>query len=155
MSESLESPPRVEPAPPLPQANELTQFFWDGARRHELWIQRCDDCSHYIHTPKPMCRFCQSRRLSPSQVSGRANLYSWTVALQPFHLYFVDKIPYILATVELMEQPGLMVLSNLVGCDEEDLAAGMPLQVTYRDLTDEVTIPVFAPATGTKGGRHG
>ena len=29
------------PAPPLPVPDALTQFFWDGVARRELWIQRC------------------------------------------------------------------------------------------------------------------
>ena len=29
------------PLPPLPQADDVTQFFWDGVAEGELRIQRC------------------------------------------------------------------------------------------------------------------
>ncbi len=81
-------------------------------------------------------------------MSGRATLYSWTVAEQPFHPFYVDKVPYVIATVELVEQPRLMFLSQVVDCAEDDLAAGMPLEVTFRELSPELTLPLFRPAQG-------
>ena len=138
----------TEPAkPPMPVPNELTQFFWDGVARHELWIQRCQTCGHYIHYPKIMCRYCQSRDLAGERVSGNATLYSWTIATQPFHPFWVDKIPYTLATVELAEQSRLMFLSQVVDCPEEALEAGMPLEVTFVEMSPELTLPFFRPAS--------
>jgi uncharacterized protein len=134
------------PKPPMPMPNELTQFFWDGVARHELWIQRCQTCGHYIHYPKIICRFCQSRDLAGERVSGNATLYSWTIATQPFHPFWVDKIPYTLATVELAEQPRLMFLTQIVDCPEDELEAGMPLEVTFVEQTPELTLPFFRPA---------
>ena len=98
MTTSPESPPL-----PLPSPDAVTQFFWDGVARHELWIQRCQNCRHYLHYPKTLCRYCQSDDLAGEQVSGRATLYTWTIAVQPFHPFYVDRIPYIVATVELVE----------------------------------------------------
>lgn len=128
--------------------NELTQFFWDGVAREELWIQRCQVCGHYIHYPKIICRYCQSRDLAGERVSGNATLYSWTIATQPFHPFWVDKIPYTLATVELAEQPRLMFLTQIVECQEEELEAGMPLEVTFVELSPKLTLPFFRPARG-------
>lgn len=136
----------VPVSPMLPTPDELTQFFWDGVAQHELRIQRCQACGHYIHYPKPICRYCQSRDLAGERVSGKATLYSWTIASQPFHPFWVDKVPYTLATVELVEQPRLMFLSQVVDCAEEDLAAGMPLEVTFVELSPELTLPFFRPA---------
>ena len=134
------------PAPPLPVPDALTQFFWDGVARRELWIQRCGNCKHYLHYPKTICRFCQSRDVAGERVSGRATLYSWTIAETAFHPFFVDKVPYTIATVELVEQPGLMFMSQVVDCPEEKLSAGMPLEVTFHELSPELTLPFFRPA---------
>ena len=74
-------------------------------------------------------------------------LYSWTIAMQPFHPFYVDRIPYNIATVELVEQCGLMVLTRIVNCAEEELRAEMPLEVTFEDVTPELKLPVFQPAS--------
>jgi uncharacterized OB-fold protein len=130
----------------MPVPDATTQFFWDGVARHELWIQRCQACGFYLHYPKTICRNCRSRDLAGEPVSGNATLYSWTVATTAFHPFFVDRVPYVLATVELVEQAGLMFCSQLTGCAEDDLSAGMPLAVTFEELAPALTLPFFRPA---------
>jgi uncharacterized protein len=132
--------------PPLPKPDELTEFFWAGAREHRLMILRCNACGSYIHEPRPWCRFCLSTDLAPAEVSGRARLDTFTIPMQPSHPYFMARVPYNLAIVELIEQEGLKLVSSIVDCAEEDLRVGMPLQVVFREVTDDVTLPHFAPA---------
>ena len=50
------------------------------------------------------------------------------------------------ATVELVEQPGLMFLSQVVDCAEDDLRIGLPLEVVFEELGPELTLPFFRPA---------
>jgi hypothetical protein len=50
------------------------------------------------------------------------------------------------ATVELVEQAGLRVITNVVDCPFDVLRAGMALQVAFTKLSDELTIPQFRPA---------
>jgi uncharacterized OB-fold protein len=132
-------------APPLPIPDESSQFFWDGVAVDELWILRCQSCGKYIHLPKPMCRFCHSVVLAPERVSGRARLYSWTVAMQAFHPYFAERIPYTIATVELVEQDRLMFVTNIVDCDEDDLRDQMELEVVFPTVADGFKLPMFRP----------
>jgi hypothetical protein len=33
-----------------------------------------------------------------------------------------------------------------VGCEPEDLVAGMPLSVEFHDASDEIALPYFSPA---------
>jgi uncharacterized OB-fold protein len=134
------------PAPLLPIPDPLTQFFWDGVAHGELRIQRCQQCRHYIHYPRPICRFCRSRELRGERVSGRASLYSWTISTQAFHPFWVARAPYTIATVELAEQPRLMFLSQVVGCAEAELRAGMPLEVSFERVAPELVLPFFRPA---------
>jgi uncharacterized OB-fold protein len=132
-------------SPPMPQPDELTQFFWDGVNEHELRILQCDRCGKFIHWPRPVCRFCLSTSLTPARVSGRGRLHTWTQPLQPFDPYFLDHIPYVLAVVELDEQPGLMVVTDIVDCAEDDLRIDMPVEVTFREAAPGYTLPFFRP----------
>lgn len=139
--------PQAAVSPPMPAPDELTQFFWDALKERKLMIQRCQECGHYIHWPRPLCRFCLSSELAPEEVSGRATLYSWTIATQPFHPYFVDKVPYTLATVELVEEKNLKLVSHLIECPEDEIKVDMPLEVVFQEITPELTLPLFKPAT--------
>ena len=143
-SDSLQAD--LSASPPMPIPDAITQFFWDGLAAGELRILRCRGCRKFIHYPKPICRFCQSTELAGERVSGRAKLYSWTVAVQAFHPFWTDRLPYTIGTVELIEQPGLMFASQIVGCEAADLRAGMPLEVVFERLTPELFVPFFRPA---------
>ncbi len=134
-------------APPPIVIEPFTEPFWEGTRQRQLRILRCQACGTYIHLPRPVCRNCQGFDLAFEQVSGRATLYSFTETHKAFHPYFVDRVPYLLATVALIEQPQLHFLSNLVGVSESDARIGMALEVDFEMLSDEITIPVFRPVS--------
>ena len=136
----------AQPMPPMPAPDDLTQFFWDGVNQGKLMILRCQGCGFYVHYPRPICRRCLSTDLEPTQVSGRGTLYSYTVAIQPFHPYFVEKVPYVIAVVELPEQEGLRVTTNIIDCPEEKLKAGLPVEVVFNEVAPGLTLPLFKPA---------
>jgi len=132
--------------PPLPVPDALSEPFWAGAREGQLVIQRCRRCGLYVHLPRPVCRRCQSLDLGHEAVSGRGTVYSWTETHKAFHPFFVDRVPYLVAVVELDEQPGLHLLSNLVRVADVDTRFGMAVTVDFEQLSPELTIPVFAPS---------
>jgi uncharacterized OB-fold protein len=140
-----------EPTPPVPVPDSLSEAFWRGAREGRLVIQRCTSCGLCIHLPRPVCRRCRSFALGYEAVSGRGTVYSFTETHKAFHPFFVNRVPYLLASIELEEQRGLRVVSNLVRIDEPDVWFGMPVDVVFEALSPEVTIPVFAPVTEPGG----
>jgi uncharacterized OB-fold protein len=148
---TADAPP--PPAPPPIIEDPLTAFFWDAARRRELHIQRCQSCGTFIHMPRPICRNCQSFDLAGEQVSGRGTLYSWTQTFKPFHPFFVDRVPYVIATVTLVEQEGLQFMSNLVGIDpervDEEAQFGMEVEAEFEELADGLVVPMFRPVGAT------
>ena len=70
-------------------------------------------------------------------------MYTYTVTYQNQSPGFRDQLPYVLAYVELEE--GVRLLTNIVGCAPEDVTIGMPVQVTFEDVTPDVTLPKFKP----------
>jgi uncharacterized protein len=137
---------QVRPVRPAPDS--LTSFFWDGAREHKLLIQKCNSCGRFQHPPEPVCHHCLSFDLGAGAVSGRGTIYSFEIATQAFHPWFADKIPFVIAVVELIEQPSLKLITNIVDADPGALDIGADVQVTWRQLDDEFTLPVFRPVAG-------
>ena len=128
----------------LPTPDDETQPFWDAARDRRLLIKRCDDCGETYFYPRTFCPACWSDRTSWVEASGRATLYTYSIVHRNDLPPFPDRVPYVAAVVDLEEGPRMM--SNVVDCPVEDLAVGMPLVVTFRHETDEMTLPVFRPA---------
>lgn len=136
--------------PPLPAADALTGFFWEAVARHELMMLRCQRCQHYVHYPRPICPRCQSEDLAPESVSGKGSLYSHTQTVQAFHPFWADKLPYVVAIVELVEEPGLRMVSNLVNCPDDQRRIGLPVEVDFVEVAQGLTLPIFRPAVSAQ-----
>jgi uncharacterized OB-fold protein len=132
--------------PPVPQPGPLAEFYWDAVEQGRLDILRCDNCGHYVHYPRPICDVCLGESLTPATVSGRGTVYAWTAVMQAFHPYFVDKLPYLLAVIELEEQAGLKVTTNLVEVEEDKVWCGLPVEAVFTEVCPGFVLPFFRPA---------
>lgn len=129
---------------PIPAITpEMTPFF-DAAKRHELVVQRCGQCGMHRFPAREICSSCLSRDAAWVQVSGGGEVFSYNVMHQVYHPGFADEVPYAVVVVKLKE--GAKMNSNLVGVKPHDIKIGMPVKVVFEDITDEVTLPKFAPA---------
>jgi len=130
---------------PIPVPIPETQYFWDKVKEHELWLQRCQDCSKVFFYPRLHCPQCMSENLQWFQASGRGTLYTYMINHRPAP-GFEEDAPYAIAVVQLQEGPRMM--TNIVGIENtpENLVLDMPLEVVFDDVLPEVTIPKWRPA---------
>jgi uncharacterized protein len=136
---------------PLPVRDELSRTYWDGARDGRLVLLRCPQCSMFVHPPiRDNCPGCRHEGLEPAEVSGRGTVYSWSVMHSGGNPGFDDKLPFVVLVVELDEQSGLITIGNLVDATAADLAVGLPLEVTFERIDDEVTLPQWRIAAGVR-----
>ena len=138
----------TKPSRVLPQLTPENEHFWRGGAQGKLIFLRCGACAHLVHPPSPVCPQCLSRELAPAVVSGRATLLTYTVNHHPWIPGFPP--PYVIAIVEIEEQAGLRLTTNLVGCEEKDIAIGMALRVRFEDLGEGVFLPLFEPASALR-----
>ncbi|MEU3734324.1 MaoC family dehydratase N-terminal domain-containing protein [Streptomyces sp. NPDC033538] len=137
--------PDPAPAPalrPRPAVNRDNAFFFDGAKRHRLLIQRCAACSALRHPPGPCCPECNSLEWDTVEASGRGHVHSYVVNHHPRHPAF--DYPLVVAVVELAE--GTRLITNLTGIAPEDVAIDMPVVLDWLDADPDLTLPVFRPA---------
>ena len=78
------------------------------------------------------------------KLGGRGKVYSWTIIYPPVLPAFEDKTPYNVVLVQLDE--GIRMVSNLVDCDNDKIEIGMPVEVLFEKVSEDVTLPKFRPA---------
>lgn len=128
---------------PPPVVDADSQDYWEGAKRRQLVIKRCQDCGYYIHLPRPQCPRCYSSNVQGAAVSGRGVVHTFCVV---HHIVEPGVYPpYVCAIVELEEQAGLRLLANLVNCAPEEVYRTMPVEVTFEEIGDGVVLPQFQP----------
>lgn len=126
-----------------PALESRTAAFWRACRAGRLEITRCVPCAYFIHPSRPICPRCRHRELDTAVLSGRATLHSFTVNHKAW--YPGQPVPYVVALVELVEQRGLRLVTNVVNCRLDDVHIDMPLRVVFHNLNDDVALPLFEP----------
>ncbi len=129
---------------PRPVVNRDNAFFWDGVAAGELRIQRCVSCGELRHPPGPMCPHCRSTDWDHVVASGRGTVHANVVHHHP-PLPGVD-VPHGVLLVDLEE--GVRVVSEPVGMTPREVRIGMPVELEFRDLDDDMTVVAFRPAAG-------
>lgn len=129
-----------------PELTVDTEPFWRGCAEGVLRIARCRACGLYLHPPRPACRRCRSMDVAPEKVSGRGTVHTFTVV----HHAFIPgvEVPYVVAVVELDEQAGLRLLTNIVECDPAAVRIGMPVEAVFTPISgvEGVAVPQFRPS---------
>lgn len=134
---------------PTPTAE--SRAFWTGGRDGTLLISRCHACGHFFHPPGPACWRCRSTDVAPEPVSGKASVAAFTTNRQPWIPGFEP--PYVVAIVELADEPDVRLITNVVGVAPDEVKVGLAVEVFFEDWAavsgdddGRVWIPLFRPA---------
>lgn len=117
--------------------------YWEAAKRHELVLQRCLDCSKVWFPIGPTCPHCMSSRHKWEKMSGRGTISNVVIFHKGWTPYLKTKTPYAVIQVELEEGPRLT--SNFVGGSVTAANIGMPVEAVWEDVTEEVSLVQFRP----------
>ena len=136
---------KKKPNRPVPRVDEESRPFWEACARHELYVQKCQTCGTAFYYPRAFCPEDLSPDFEWLRCSGKGTVYTFTITRQNQSSGFRNKVPYVMAYVELEE--GVRMLTNIVDCDPESVTIGMSVEVTFEDVTPEVSVPLFRPAS--------
>jgi acetyl-CoA acetyltransferase/uncharacterized OB-fold protein len=140
--ESSASARQELPVRPLPQVYPWTEFYWTCGADGVLRIQRCNACGKLAHPSGPRCLVCRSSDLGVAEVSGKATVAGSTVNHHQWLPGFPP--PYVIAVVQLDEDPDVRITTNIDGCPVGDVVVGMRVEVTF-EHQDGVWFPLFTP----------
>jgi uncharacterized protein len=124
----------------LAEVTSVNEPFFEGARRGELTLQRCDSCLQFRYPPSSRCPSCLSAASSWARMSGTGTLFSWIVMHRRYLAGFDDVLPYPVGLVALDEGP--LVLTRLLG-DPASIRCDQRVEVEFEDLSAEISVPVF------------
>ena len=126
-----------------PMINRDSQFFWDGTAAGELRIQVCNACGAKRFPPGPACPDCGALDRGFEAVAGRGTVFSYVVHRYP--PVPGKELPIVIALIDLDE--GVRMVGEVVDAvsdsGDAEIAIGMPLQVDYRKVDDELTLPIW------------
>jgi len=125
-----------------PVMNRDTEFFWHGTAVGELRIQSCNACAAVRFPPGPACPSCGALDRGYVVASGRGTVFSYAIHRHP--PVPGKELPILLPLVELDE--GVRMVGELVDVPEDELRIGLVVQVDYRRIDEELTLPIWRKA---------
>ncbi len=128
---------------PSPLADVITLPWWQVAAEHRLVVQRCTACGHTRLPPAPVCSECRSADAEWQEVSGRGEVYTYTIVHRP--IAADQPLPTVIAVIALEGAGGVRMISNLVGADLGEIRIGMPVELVWEDMSSDLAIPRFRP----------
>jgi acetyl-CoA acetyltransferase/uncharacterized OB-fold protein len=132
---------------PVPERSLDTDFFWKAGGEGVLRIQGCQACGALRHPPSPICADCGSVDSEPVAVSGRGVVAAFTINHQAWSSAFTP--PYVIAVVELVEDPRVRLTTNILGCPPDQVRVGMEVRVDFEERAG-VWLPMFVPDGPTR-----
>ncbi len=126
---------------PVPQPDLDSAPYWEAAKARKFLVPKCAACGNRFFPPRHYCPKCASDRVELVGVRGTGKVYSYCI----MHDTFVPgvKPPLAIAQIELDDQPGLRITANVLECDPQEVHIGMPVEVTFEEVSPEVVLPQF------------
>ena len=124
-------------------ADATTLPFWQAAAEHRLVVQRCSGCGRCRLPPAPVCPECRATGSDWKQVSGRGEVYTYTVVHRP--IAAGQQLPFVIAVISLEGAGGVRIISNVISAKWEEVRVGMPVELVWEDMSAELAIPRFRP----------
>lgn len=131
--------------PPQPDPDLDSAGFWTATASGELRMCRCGTCGLWHQPPLERCRRCAAPTMF-EPVAGTGTIYTFVVQRQAAVVGCTD-VPYVVALVDLDEQPGLRLPGRIIGIDPDDVSVGMAVRARIVALAGgHYKMPVFETA---------
>ncbi len=146
MSETIQyGPAKLLPGEQLHIAMDHdTEPFWLAAKEHRLTACQCAKCGHFRMPPTPVCPECSSFDRAWPTLAGTGTVFSFAICNRnPAN---GEPYVYVPVVVDLDGAPGARLISNVTGCDAEDVFIGMKVEVVWTPIQDGWVFPHFRKA---------
>ena len=118
--------------------------FWDASRDERLLIPYSTETGQPFWYPREVAVDSLGGGVEWREASGRGTVYAVSVQHKPGPGRDPAAGPYAVVLVDLPE--GVRIMSNVVGCEPDDVTVGMEVTVTWHELSDGRKLPLFEPA---------
>lgn len=122
---------QIPPSPPRRVAAVEDQPFWNAIDAGTFVLARCTCGTYYARLQACLQCGADANALTWVPVSGRGSVRTFVVFDKPYHPYFEERLPYVVAVVTLEEGPE--ITTNIIDTDVSAITIGMPVHIVISD----------------------
>lgn len=113
--------------PPRRVVSVEDQPFWDAIDAGNFVLARCACGAFYARLQACLRCDADARALTWTPASGRGTVRTFVVFDKPYHPYFAERLPYVVAVIALQEGPE--ITTNVVDIDVSAIEIGLPVRI--------------------------
>lgn len=117
---------------PLPVPDAQTRTYWEGAALGELRYQCCGRCQHVQRIPRSLCEQCQCAQLEWAVSGGTGTLLTYTTVYRAPLPVFKERVPYIIAIVDMDE--GFRLMANVLPSARDGMKIGVGVRIGFQQI---------------------
>ena len=118
-----------------PPVSDEAVPFWDATREQRFVLPWCTECERAIWYPRTVCPRCLGDAVEWREDTGHGAVYAASVQSKPGPGRDAEDGPYVV----------VLMMSNVVGCPPDEVAAGLRVAIAWEPLSDGRHLPVFRP----------
>ena len=123
---------------PVPEADSLSEPYWQGLKEGLLKVQRCVKCETWQFAPEWICHRCHEIHPDWVTVRPKGRIYSWERVWHPAHTVIRNYGPYLAVLVELPEAGHVRMIGNLLGDPLQDVVIGQEVVGVFEHHPEEL-----------------
>lgn len=127
----------------LPKPTPETLPFWKGLKEGRFELPFCTSCDKAHFYPRIICPHCGADGIEWRAASGRGQIHTYVISHKA-PKGWTGNVPYVIAVVELEEGPRMLTNLDMAETPTlENVRIGMPVSLSPRVVTEQVTLPWF------------
>ena len=130
---------------PVPVPTDTTRPFWDGLREGKVRLQYSPSSGQWVFYPRVLAPGTLADDLEWRDIAGHGAVYTYTIAYRPTSPAWRDRVPQVIAVVEVDE--GARIPTELVDVQPDDVRVGMRVEPVFDRTEDGDSVLLkFKPA---------
>jgi len=105
--------------------------FWDAIDAGRFVLARCACGAFYTRSQACLCCDRPAASLTWVPASGGGTVRTFVIFDKPYHPYFEDRLPYVVAVIALAEGPE--ILTNVIDTEVAAVRIGMPVRIVIAE----------------------
>lgn len=146
MAASTRDAGSAPPAKPLPTPTELSAPYWEGLRERRVRIQYSPSSDTWVFYPRRLAPGSLADDLEWRTISGRGEVFTFTIARRPTVPAWREELPQLLAVVRWDEGPH--VVTELVNVTADRVHVGMRVRPVFAERDGQVLLH-YEPEDGS------
>lgn len=126
---------QTAPSPPRRVAAIEDQPFWDAIDAGTFVLAHCTCGAFYVRSQACLQCGAAANALTWQPVSGRGTVKTFVIFDKPYHPYFANRLPYVVAVIALEEGPE--ITTNVIDTDVSTVKIGMPVRIVISERGEQ------------------